>query len=510
MPEADYILEMKGIYKAFPGVQALVDVNLSVTRGEVHAVCGENGAGKSTLIKILSGAYQKDKGEIYINRELVKITDPRSAMDLGIAAIYQEFTLIPHLSVAENIYLGKMPARARGVVDWDRLEGDATALLEELAVPVPARRLVKHLSVAQQQVVEIAKALAANAKLLIMDEPSAVLGDKDLEQLFKIIRSLVDRGVTIIYISHRLNEVFQISNTITVMKDGRCVGTYPANSLRPAELVKLMVGRDIGDIYPQRKVHIGEKVLEVNNLIQRGRLHGISLHVRKGEIVGLAGLVGTGRTELARAIFGADPIDSGEIKVNGKLVTKAGSVSSGINIGIGLLPEDRKAQGLVLGMEVKSNITLSNLNRVSRRGPVLDLKKEKGVVNNYVKVLRIKAPSIETKVRSLSGGNQQKVVFAKWLNANSDVLIVDEPTRGVDVGAKREIYELLNEMAASGKAILMISSDLPEILGMCDRIYVMNEGRITGEVLGSEATEEKIMALATSAEAWGELKVSGG
>ncbi|RKL63631.1 sugar ABC transporter ATP-binding protein [Thermoanaerobacteraceae bacterium SP2] len=502
MSNKDYILEMKGIYKAFPGVQALTDVNLSVERGKVHAICGENGAGKSTLIKILSGAYQKDQGDIYIDGKLVKINEPKDAMDLGIAVIYQEFTLVPHLSVAENIYLGKAPSKIHGIMDWGELKKRAKKLLDSLNVSIPLNCPVKKLSVAQQQIIEITKALASNARILIMDEPSAVLGDKDLEQLFKIIRRLIEQETTIIYISHRLNEVFEISNTITVMKDGKCVGTYPTKSLNAHELVKLMVGRDIGDIYPKRNVKIGEPLLEINNLNQRGRLSNINLNVKRGEIVGLAGLVGAGRTELARAIFGADPIDAGEIKVNGKVIRKEKGISSRINIGVGLLPEDRKAQGLILKMTVRENITISNLKTISKSRKFIDLNREKNLVYNFVNKLRIKTPSIYTKVKSLSGGNQQKVVLAKWLNANSDVLIVDEPTRGVDVGAKREIYELLNEMAASGKAILMISSELPEILGMCDRIYVMHEGKITGEISGKVATEEKIMALATGTDVW--------
>jgi ribose transport system ATP-binding protein len=502
MAQNDYILEMKGIYKHFPGVQALSNVNLSVKRGEVHALCGENGAGKSTLMKILSGAYQKDSGEIFIDGEPVSISHPRDAMDLGISVIYQEFTLIPHLNVAENIFLGKAPAKIPGIVDWKSMEASAAKLLESLGVSVPIRSPVKYLSVAQQQIVEIAKAIASNARILIMDEPSAVLGDKDLEQLFKIIDNLLAKGTTIIYISHRLSEVFQISSTITVMKDGKCVGTYPTKDLNPTELVKLMVGREIGDIYPKRKIKIGEPALEVTNLCRHGKLYNVTLNVRKGEIVGLAGLVGSGRTELVRAIFGADPIDSGHIKINGRTLTGTRKISSRIGNGIGLLPEDRKTQGLILGMSVKDNITITKLTNVSRIGMVLDLRKEHQLVKDYISKLRIKTPDAETIVKNLSGGNQQKVVFAKWLNANCDVLIVDEPTRGVDVGAKREIYELLNEMAANGKAILMISSELPEILGMCDRIYVMHEGKITGEIPGKKATEEKIMALATGSDSW--------
>jgi ribose transport system ATP-binding protein len=496
---ATYALEMRGISKSYPGVRALENVSLQVAPGEVHALVGENGAGKSTLMKILAGAQPKDSGTILLDGEPVNIVSPQQAMELGISIIYQEFNLVPYLNAAENIFLGREPrAKVPGFVDFGRMYREAQAIIDRLGVPVNVRTPVNRLSVAQQQMVEIAKATSRKSRIIVMDEPSATLTDHELQSLFSLIRQLKREGVAIIYISHRLEEIFEICDRVTVLRDGHWIATEKIGDLKREDIIRLMVGRELKQMIPKAPAPIGAPALEVRNLTRRGVLHDINLTVHQGEILGLAGLVGAGRTELARAIFGADPIDGGTILLFGQPV-RIRSPRQAIKLGIGLVTEDRKAQGLVLGMAVRENITLANLPALTVLN-FIQAGREREIARKYVQDLAVKTPSIEQTVQNLSGGNQQKVVLAKWLFTESKVLIFDEPTRGIDVGAKTEIYQLMNRLAAQGVAIIMISSELPEVLGMSDRILVMHEGRIAGELSRHEATQEKIMHLATGGD----------
>ncbi len=490
------VLQMRGITKTYPGVRALESVDLDVRAGEVHALIGENGAGKSTLMKVLAGAQPKDSGTITLSGETVEMDSPQKAMDLGVSIIYQEFNLVPYLNAAENIYLGREPrAAVPGFVDFRTMYREAQQVIDRLGVPLDVRSPVNRLSVAQQQMVEIAKATSRRSKIIVMDEPSATLTEHELKSLFSLIRQLKAEGVAIIYISHRLDEVFEIADRVTVLRDGKRIDTREIGELTRDDIIKMMVGRELTQMIPKVPAPLGDNVLEVRGLNRKGLLHDISLTVRKGEIVGLAGLVGAGRTELARAIFGADSIDSGQIILDGK-PARVRSPQEAIKLGIGLVTEDRKGQGLVLGMVVRENITLANLGALTRFNFIM-AGRERQVARDYVTSLTVKTPSIEQTVQNLSGGNQQKVVLAKWLFTESKLLIFDEPTRGIDVGAKTEIYQLMNDLAAKGVGILMISSELPEVLGMSDRIFVMHEGRIAGELPVSEATQERIMHLAT-------------
>ena len=494
--DAGPVLEMRGIAKAYPGVVALHSVDFSVRPGEVHALIGENGAGKSTLMKILAGADTKDSGQIFIDGKESHIDTPQEAMRLGVSIIYQEFNLVPYMNAAENIFLGREPASVvPGLIDFGRMYSDAEKIIDELGVVLDVRTPMNHLSVAQQQMVEIAKATSRKSRIIAMDEPSATLTDHELENLFGLIRRLKAEGVSIIYISHRLEEIFEIADRVTVLRDGELVATKDIAETNRADIIRMMVGRELSDSIPKIAAEARDVALEVRNLNRAGVLHDINFQVRSGEILGIAGLVGAGRTEVARAIFGADPIDSGQIIMNGKPVT-IHSPRRAISLGIGLVSEDRKALGLVLGMAVRENISLANLGVLSRLG-FIKRRKEREIAESYVKDVLIKTPSIEQAVQNLSGGNQQKVVLAKWLFTKSKVLIFDEPTRGIDVGAKTEIYQLMNRLAAQGVAIIMISSELPEVLGMSDRTLVMHEGRIAGELSGKDATQERIMGLAT-------------
>lgn len=492
-------LEMRNITKQFPGVRALDGVSLVVQPGEVHALLGENGAGKSTLMKILAGAQPMDTGEILLNGKQVHIDSPQKAMSLGISIIYQEFNLAPTLSVGENIFLGREPiGKVPGLVNFRKLYRDAQELISHLGVPMDVRSPVSRLSVAQQQMVEIAKATSRNSRIIVMDEPSATLTDHELSALFELIRKLKAQGVSIIYISHRLEEVFQVCDTATIMRDGRHIVTKPVSELTRDDIVKYMVGRELTEAIPKESAPIGDVALEVKGLNRKNVLHDINFSIHKGEIVGLAGLVGSGRTETARAVFGADTIDSGEIRVNGKAV-KIRSPREAIKYGIGLVTEDRKQQGLILSMPVRHNTSMANLQVLSKFG-FLSVTDERRVAEKYRAELSTKTPSVEQTVKNLSGGNQQKVVLSKWLFSGSRILIFDEPTRGIDVGAKSEIYKLMNQLAASGVAILMISSELPEVLGMSDRILVMHEGHIAGELSRAQASQEAIMQLATGGQ----------
>jgi ribose transport system ATP-binding protein len=484
------LLEMKGIGKSFPGVKALEGVNLTVREGQVHALLGENGAGKSTLIKILSGAYIRDEGEIFWEGEQVTIKSPPDAQELGISTIYQEFNLAPHLTVAENIFLGHLPTKGL-LADWGTAKKRAREILDNLGVSFSVDETPANLSVAEQQLVEIAKALNRKTRILIMDEPSAVLGEQDLEKLFDVVRQLQSQGIGIIYISHRLKEIFELADVVTVLKDGRYVATRDISEVDMDDLVRLMVGRDLKDVYPKRASQPGDVLLEVNNISRAGVLKDISFQLRAGEIVGLAGITGSGRTELARVIFGADPYTGGNMKLYGEPYNVR-TPGDAINKGVALVTEDRKNQGLLLKLSVTFNTTVSGLDQLTRWG-IIKMKEELDLVKEYIRQLSIKTPAPSFLVINMSGGNQQKVVLARWLSRGVRVFIMDEPTRGIDVGSKSEIYQIMADLAEQGVGIIMISSELPEVLGMSDRIMVMREGRIAHELSRAEASEEAIM-----------------
>jgi ribose transport system ATP-binding protein len=485
---------MRGIRKAFPGVVALDGVDLEVRRGEVHVLLGENGAGKSTLMKILSGALARDAGDIEIEGQPVQIGTPREAQRLGVRTIYQELTLVPYLSSAENIFLGREPRRMPGVIDTHRMRLETERLLGGLGLRVDPWRPVRELGIAQQQMVEVAKALDDDARILIMDEPTSALTDAEITELFATIERLTARGTAIVYISHRLEEVARVGHAVTVLRDGRRVATCRVGDVPLSHLIRLMADRELSEHFPKRRVARGEEVLRVEGLGRQGALHDVDLCVHRGEVVGLAGLLGAGRTELARAIVGADPRDAGTIRIKGAPVDVRHPADA-IRRGVGFLPEDRKTQGLVLGLSVGDNIALPSLSRLSRAG-VVQTGVQASVAARLVRELRIKTPGLQQLAQQLSGGNQQKVVLAKWLAANADVLIMDEPTRGIDVGAKVELYELMNQFTARGGGILMISSELPEIVSMSDRILVMRLGRIVAEFDAADATQERVLGAA--------------
>jgi ribose transport system ATP-binding protein len=491
-----FLLEMNEISKSFPGVKVLDNVRLDLKRGEVLALMGENGAGKSTLMKILGGIYERDGGTITVKGEMVEKITPDIAAKRGIAIIHQELNLIPHLSVMENIFLGREFTYGKsGFVNWPRMRAEAKRWLEQLAIRLDPDTPVGELSVGQQQMIEIAKALSMQADILVLDEPTAALTKREIDALFKVIASLKQKGVGMIYISHRMEEIFQISDRITVLRDGQYVGTVETARTNLDELVKMMVGREITERFPKVEVTPGEERLRVENLSVKGKLSGISFAVRSGEIVGVAGLMGAGRTEMAKALFGAERISGGQIFVDGKPVHISQPIDA-IRAGIALVTENRKEEGLVLPLSVRENISLPNLEKVSSLG-VMKPQTERKLCDDAIKRLLIKTAGGEQAAVSLSGGNQQKVVIGKWLATKPKILILDEPTRGVDIGAKKEIYDIMNHLAQEGVAILMISSELPEVLGMSDRVLVMHEGRITGEFLREEATQELIMHAAT-------------
>lgn len=491
------LLEMKGIGKTFPGVKALEGVNLTVREGQVHALLGENGAGKSTLIKILSGAYSKDEGQIFFEGKPVEIKDPQDAQALGISTIYQEFNLARDLTVAENIFLGHLPMKGLSI-DWARVKERSREILDTLGVTLSVDALTSTLSVAEQQLVEIAKSLNRKTRILIMDEPSAVLGEKDLEKLFQVVRSLQAQGIGIIYISHRLKEIFELADEVTILKDGRYVATRNVAEVTMDDLVRLMIGRDLKDVYPKRTLTPGAALLEVNNISRTKLVHDISFKLHAGEIVGFAGITGSGRTELARAIFGADPY-TGEMRISGQPY-KASSPADAIRHGVALVTEDRKAQGLFLKLNVAINTTISGLKYLCRFG-VIQLPRELKLVKKMITDLSIKTPGPNFIVLNMSGGNQQKVVLARWLSIGTHIFILDEPTRGIDVGSKSEIYQIMDELTKKGVGIIMISSELPEVLGMSDRIMVMRQGTIVKELSRAEASEEAIMKYAVGTEA---------
>ena len=493
MKSSTPLLEMTGIYKAFPGVQALEDVSLDVVAGEVHVLLGENGAGKSTLMKVLCGQYAADAGDMSLAGGAISPDSPIEAERLGLVMIHQELNLIPGLTVAQNIFLGHEPTRG-GFIRSDDMRTTSAELLRKVGCDIDPEAPVAALSVAEQQLVEIARALKGEARLLVMDEPTAALADNEVEALFEVIRALCRNGVPVIYISHKMREIFAIGDRVTVMRDGRTVGTRTVSQTDQGELIRLMVGRRIDEQIAKREVQIGETVLEVDGLSREKVLAPLSLSVGAGEILGVAGLMGSGRTELARAIFGADPIDAGTVRVSGTTLPASDPAAS-IAAGLGFLTEDRKQQGLVLLMSVAENITLTSLDDISRYG-LLDLAEERARAQELVGKLRIRAASLDQEAINLSGGNQQKVVLARWLAAGCRALIFDEPTRGIDVGAKAEIYELIGELVERGVAVVLISSEMPELLGLADRIAVMNEGQLQGVLSRSEASQERIMELA--------------
>jgi ribose transport system ATP-binding protein len=490
------VLEMRGIRKAFPGVIALDGVDLSLNAGEVHMLLGENGAGKSTLMKILSGAYRKDAGEIVINGRLTEITGPRHALDLGIRVIYQELNLVAQLSVAENIFLGAAPSRF-GFVDWRRLRDASDRLLADLGLTIDSRTQLRELSLAQRQMVEIAKALRGQASILVMDEPTSALTSREVDQLFALIDRLVRRGVAVVYITHRLDEVYRIGHRVTVLRDGRHIATQALSGVTVDELVRMMANRDLKEHFPKRRVEPGAELLKAEGLGRSGRLRDINLSLRAGEVVGIAGLLGAGRTELARVLAGADRADTGRIVRDGVAVSFR-TPAHAIARGIGLLPEDRKADGLVASLTVARNMALPHGRKLAPAG-FLPRRCEERLAEPIVADLRVKATPTQP-VRLLSGGNQQKVVLGKWLAGDARVFIFDEPTRGVDVGAKVEIYNLMNRLTESGAGIIMISSELPELLGMSDRILVMRGGTIAAEFDAAAATQEKILSAALGLE----------
>jgi ribose transport system ATP-binding protein len=493
------LLKMEGISKAFPGVQALSDVEFELNEGEVHALLGENGAGKSTLMKILTGIYQKDAGTIEYQGKNIEVPDTKAAQKLGISIIHQELNLAPHLTVAQNIFIGREPKGLFNLfLDEKELNDRAQKLFERLNINLDPRELVGNLTVAKQQMVEISKALSFESRVLIMDEPTAALTDTEIDALFVIIRKLRRDGVGIVYISHRMEELKKITDRVSIMRDGTYVGTINTKDATIDQIISMMVGRKINNnqrptIKPQNR----EKVLEVRKLNRVKAIKDVSFELYKGEIVGFAGLMGAGRTEVARAIFGADPLDSGEILIRGKKVNIK-SPTDAVQNGIGYLSEDRKQFGVLVGMDVKTNIAISTMKDYLRPLGWMNTSKIDKQAKDMIEKLRIKTPSGNQLVKNLSGGNQQKVVIGKWLTRDSDILIFDEPTRGIDIGAKDEIYRLLNELAEQGKSIIMISSELPEILRMSHRVIVMCEGRITGELENNEkTTQEAIMTLAT-------------
>ncbi|NDO81587.1 D-xylose ABC transporter ATP-binding protein [Citrobacter sp. NCU1] len=495
---SETFLQMSHITKRFPGVLALSNVDFSLRRGEVHALLGENGAGKSTLMKILSGVYQPDEGDIVFEDQPVSFSSPLSAQQAGITIIHQEFNLFPELTVEENIFIGREFCKNnRWRLDEKQQRQAATEILQKLNLNISPDTLVADLTVAQQQMVEIAKAISVNAKILIMDEPTAALTETEIESLFQVTRLLKSQGTGIVYISHRLEELALIADRATVMRDGQYIDTVDYDAVNISDLIAMMVGRDLGNIYPRREAQPHPTpVLEVSGLTRKGVLNNIDFTLYRGEILGFAGLMGAGRTELARAIFGADPIDAGTLKLNGK-VTVIKDIPDAIKQGISYLTEDRKKEGLALGLSVERNIMLGNYPEYSDRYGNVDSKRCQTTSQEQVSALRIKTPHLEQAALNLSGGNQQKIIIARWVCKDTDILIFDEPTRGIDVGAKLEIYELMNRLVAKGKSIIMISSELPEVLGMCDRILVMRNGRITGELTSDDATQEKIMQYAT-------------
>jgi rhamnose transport system ATP-binding protein len=493
--KATQILELRHVYKNYEGVKALSDIKFDLNRGEVHALVGENGAGKSTLVKIIMGVVQANSGEIIYDGKSVRIQNPQVAQHLGIATIFQEISLFPDLTVAENIFIGHEPKNKLGAIDWRKMNEMALKPLEELGVKIDVQRKVLGLSIAEMQMVEIAKALTANAQVLIMDEPTSALTLHEVKDLFRIVNKLRDDNRAIIYISHRLDEIFEIADRVTVFRDGKYVETNDVKDLCPDDLVRMMVGRNINQLYPKIEVNRGEPVLKVTNLAKEGWFEEISFTLHKGEILGLSGLVGARRTEVATTIFGITPADNGEIEIKGNKV-KIDNPRKAMTLGMAYVPENRQRHGLVLRSDIRKNISLPTIDQF-KKFIFIDRKKELQISKEMHLKMEIRSAGLKQLTQELSGGNQQKVVLAKWLSTNPEILILDEPTRGIDVGTKAAVHELMSKLASEGLAILMISSELEEILGMSDRVLVMCEGRLTGEYERRDANQEKIMADAT-------------
>ena len=499
---SEYLLELKGVCKSFPGVKALDNVQLALRPGTVHALMGENGAGKSTLMKCLFGIYKMDAGEIYMNGQKIQVDDPDEAMKLGIAMVHQELQPVPARSVAENLFLGRFPVKKIGpiqMIDHKKMYEDTAYWLHEVKMDFNPKAMLGDLSIGQMQSVEIAKAVSHQAKVVIFDEPTSSLADNEVEALFRIMNDLRDKGVAMVYISHKMDEIKRIADDITIMRDGTYVGTWPASELTTDQIIAKMVGRELTNVYPERKTEPGDVILEVNDLcsIHENSFQHVSFNLRKGEILGFGGLVGAQRTELLEGIFGIRGIESGEIKINGTPV-KIKKPSDAMKAGIGLITEDRRGNGIFGCLSIKDNVGVSVYNKYLKAGFMLDHKRINGVVDDSIKKLRIKTPSMKEHIANLSGGNQQKVIVARWLANDPDILIMDEPTRGIDVGAKHEIYEIMNDLAAQGKAIIMISSEMAELLGMSDRVYVMCDGKLRGEITEKEEmTQAKVMSYAT-------------
>lgn len=492
------MIEMTGIDKAFSGNVVLKDVQFSLADGEIHALMGENGAGKSTLMKILTGIYGRDAGVIKVDGQEVDFKSPKEAEAMGIAVIHQELNILPDLTVAENLFLGNEKTVGMGILKTKEMNREASRILKQLGLDVDVKTPAGQLSVGKQQIIEIAKAIETHAKVIIMDEPTAALTDREIKTLFKTIRKLQSQGVSFVYISHRMEEIFAICDRITILRDGQYIGVRVIKETNFDEIVKMMVGRELGDRFPERNASIGEVKLEVKGLTRNGYCQDINFQLRKGEVLALAGLMGAGRTEVAEALFGYRKMNKGEIFIDGQKVKISNPIQAKKHR-IGFVTEDRKSEGLVVDFSIKDNIMLTNLDKASKMG-VINSKKESTFVNNLMKKLGVRSSGAMQTAKSLSGGNQQKVVIAKWLGDAPEILILDEPTRGVDIGAKKEIYQIINDLAEQGVAILMISSELPEVIGMADRVLVMHEGKITGEVSKEEMTQEKIMHYATGGD----------
>lgn len=487
-------MRVSGINKSFPGVKALDNVNFAVRKGTVHALCGENGAGKSTLMKIINGIYKADSGQIFLDEQPVEIKNPIQAKEHGIAMIAQELNYVPEMSIEENLFLGRLPVNKLGKVDWKTVRKETIKFLEQENLPYSPTQKLKTLTVSDIQMLEIIKAISYNAEIVIMDEPTSAITNREVEVLFEKIEQLKQRGVSMVYISHKMDEVFRIADDITILRDGKTVETHPASEMDLDQVIALMVGRKMDNVYPKEEVEIGDPILEVEGLGSKGVFKDITFNAKKGEIVGFAGLMGAGRTETMRAVFGLDPYDEGTIKVHGKEVNIK-KVSDSIDQKVVMLSEDRRRYGIIPIRSVMENASVSSLDKVFYGGKCHP-KVERDLVSKYFEKMNVKTPSLETAIQALSGGNQQKVLLAKWMLRDPDVLILDEPTRGIDVGAKFEIYRLMTDMVEEGKTVIMVSSELPELIGMCDRIYVMNQGRITGCLEKEEFSQEAIMRYA--------------
>ncbi len=493
---SDSLLQLVNIHKSFAGVEVLRGVSFDLKPGEVHALLGENGAGKSTLVKIVTGVHQPDSGEILLEGRPTRFDNPRQSLQVGITPIYQELSLFPDLNVAENIFVGRQPTQA-GRINWAKLYRDAEQILTGLGVHLDLKKQARSLSIAQQQMIEIARAFSTNARILIMDEPTSSLTQSEVAELFRLVNRLRGHGTSIIFISHRLEELYELADRVTVLRDGAYVDTKPMSEVSREELIRLMVGRSISNLFPKQTVTAGDVVLRATNLSRAGTFENVNFELHRGEILGLSGLVGAGRTEVARALFGVEPATSGEVQINGQAVTIR-SPQQAIALGLAYVPEDRQQHGLIPAMNLTANVSLPRLNQYAWAGWLRN-KLERLAAFDSAQQMEVRANNMWQKARELSGGNQQKIVLAKWLAMKPRILILDEPTRGIDVGTKAAVHDLMSRLAAEGLAILMISSELPEILGMSDRVIVMREGRLTGHFTRAEATQEKIMAAAMSA-----------